>query len=134
LLGEPLPESGIMNTESVVLVIAAIVAVDAVGVAVFIRRRRSRRLASERGDAASFHGSTGSGAEAPVIENVPGSSIGRRRAPWPILAIVFISIGLALALAAGISAAVVAESISGDRHVDGTVVDLVLAGREAIVR
>ena len=53
-------------------------------------------------------------------------SIGRR-APWLILAIVFTSIGLALALAAGISAAVVAESNSG--HADGTVVDLLPSGR-----
>ncbi|HUO39669.1 MAG TPA: DUF3592 domain-containing protein, partial [Mycobacterium sp.] len=62
----------------------------------------------------------------PVIENVPGSSIGRRRAPWPILAIVFTSIGLALALAAGISAAVVAGSNSA--HADGTVIDLLPSG------
>jgi Protein of unknown function (DUF3592) len=55
------------------------------------------------------------------------SSVGRRRAPWPILAIVFTSIGLALALAAGISTAVVTESNSG--HADGTVVDLLPSGR-----
>ena len=53
----------------------------------------------------------------------------RRRGPWPVLAIVFGSIGLALAVAAGISAAVIAGSISGDRHADGTVVKLVGSGR-----
>jgi hypothetical protein len=42
----------------------------------------------------------------------------------PILAVVFSSLGLALALAAGISAAVVAAN-SGDRHADGTVVELI---------
>lgn len=51
----------------------------------------------------------------------------QRRAPWPILAIVFASIGLALALGAGISAAVVAGSHSA--HADGTVVELVPGGR-----
>jgi hypothetical protein len=127
LLGELPPESGVMNTESVVLVIAAILALDAVGVAVFIRRRRSRRLASQQGEAAWFHGSTGSGTEAPVTENVPGSFVGRRRAPWPILAIVFTSIGLVLALVAGISAAMVTEGKSA--HADGTVIELRPSGR-----
>jgi Protein of unknown function (DUF3592) len=64
-----------------------------------------------------------------AVEHAPVVSVGPRRSPLPILAIVFASIGAALALAAGISAAVVGESISGDRYANGTVVDLVGSGR-----
>jgi hypothetical protein len=52
-----------------------------------------------------------------------------QRGPWAILAVVFTSIGLVLAVAAGITAGVVAGSISGDRHADGTVVELLGSGR-----
>jgi hypothetical protein len=44
--------------------------------------------------------------------------------PSQTLAIVFSSVGLASSLAVGTGTAVVAESISGDRYADGTVVDL----------
>ena len=110
---------------SVIVVIVVLLAVDALILAIVLRRRRRRRdVAAERGDGAAAEGL---GAEAG--ENAPVALAGARRAPWPILAIVFSSLGLALVLAAGISAAVVAESISGDRHADGTVVDLVSSGR-----
>jgi hypothetical protein len=53
----------------------------------------------------------------------------KRRAAKKILAVVFTSIGLASGLAAGIGAAVIGASISGDRHIDGTVVDLSHEGK-----
>jgi Protein of unknown function (DUF3592) len=48
----------------------------------------------------------------------------KRRRARAIVAVVLTSVGLASGLVAGISAAVIAESISGNRYVDGTVVDL----------
>jgi Protein of unknown function (DUF3592) len=57
------------------------------------------------------------------------SVVRTRRSPKAILAVVFTSIGLASGLVAGISAAVIAESISTDRYVDGTVVDLSYDGK-----
>lgn len=52
------------------------------------------------------------------------TGVRKRRSAKAILAVVFTSIGLASGLVAGISAAVIAESNSTDRYVDGTVVDL----------
>jgi hypothetical protein len=46
-----------------------------------------------------------------------------------ILAVVFTSIGLLLALGTGISAAVVAETVSGARSADGTVIDFSHTGK-----
>ncbi|WP_197496680.1 DUF3592 domain-containing protein [Mycobacterium sp. 1274761.0] len=55
--------------------------------------------------------------------------IRRRRGSKAVLAVVFTSIGLVFALTAGISAAVVAKSISADHFAAGTVVDLSHAGK-----
>jgi hypothetical protein len=44
------------------------------------------------------------------------------------LAKVFFAVGLSLAVAAGVCAAVVAQSNSSDKHADGTVVELVPSG------
>jgi hypothetical protein len=63
----------------------------------------------------------------------PGLDVSRivrtRRRAKTVVAIVFTSIGLVFGLVAGISAAVVAESISGDRYVEGTVIDLSYNGK-----
>jgi uncharacterized membrane protein len=99
-----------VGLEWVIWVIAAILAVAALEVTVlvfYVRRRRRRNSTA----------------------HTPAVSVGPRRSPWPILAVVFLSIGLVFALVVGISTAVVAESISGDRYADGTIVDLDYNGR-----
>ncbi len=56
-------------------------------------------------------------------------SVRARRTTMAILAVVFTSIGLLLALGTGISAAVVADTVSGARSADGTVVDFFYTGK-----
>lgn len=51
-------------------------------------------------------------------------SVRTRRGTTGILAVAFTSVGLLVGLVAAVGAAVIAVSISGDRSVDGTVVDL----------
>lgn len=60
----------------------------------------------------------------PGVQVSDASGLVRKRGSKKTIAVVFTSIGVAFGLAAGISAAVVAESISGNLHTSGTVVDI----------
>jgi Protein of unknown function (DUF3592) len=113
---------------SVIAVILAIAALE-VGVLLWWRRRRRRVVAADPSDAAAIRGSAAQLPGARAGENALMVSPSPRRNPLPILAVVFTSIGLLLGSVAGISAAVVAGSVSGDRQADGTVVDLSYGGK-----
>jgi hypothetical protein len=105
---------------TIIWVIVAILAIAAVEVTVLVvwarRRRRRHPQPTEQYDATAD-------------QHTAVVSPGRQRRVLAILGIVFGSIGLVMASVAGVWAAVVAESISGDQYADGTVVALDYDGK-----
>lgn len=105
-----------MRIEYIAALIAVVVMVDAVVVVGLVRRHRARQ-------SAGITTSTESAEFGVASRDRP------KRSAAPVLAKVFLTLGLSLAIAAGVSAAVIAQSNSADRHADGTVVELVPSGR-----
>jgi hypothetical protein len=101
-----------MRVEYIVVLIAVIVIVDIAVLVALLRKRRTRATSS---DAAT------------TIATELGADVPKKSAA-PVLAKAFLAVGLSLAVAAGISAAFVAQSNSSDSHADGTVVELVPSG------
>ncbi len=101
-----------MRVEYIVVLIATIVIVDLVILVALLRKHRARQAVSETTPIATELGTT----------DVP------KKSPAPVLAKAFLSVGLSLAIAAGVCAGFVAQSNSSDRHADGTVVELVPSG------
>lgn len=103
-----------MRTEVIVALIGIVLIVDVIVVVMLLRRHRARRLSGLTTVTATELGST------PL--DPP------KRSAAPVLAKVFLSLGISLAAAAGVAAAVTAQSNSADHHADGTVVELVPSG------
>lgn len=106
-----------MRIEYIAALIAAVLVVDIVVVVMLVRRHRARQTVGD--PAAALTAATEFGTTTPDLP---------KRSAAPVLAKVFLTLGLSLAVAAGISAAVVAHSNSAGRHADGTVVELVPSG------
>ncbi|WP_071288945.1 DUF3592 domain-containing protein [Mycolicibacterium llatzerense] len=102
-----------MRVEYIVVLIAVIVIVDIAILVALLRKQRARKAAS---------GTTTIPTELGTTADVP------KKSPAPVLAKAFLSVGLSLAIAAGVCAGFVAQSNSSDRHADGTVVELVPSG------
>ncbi|MUL47547.1 DUF3592 domain-containing protein [Mycobacterium sp. CBMA293] len=103
-----------MRIEYVVALIAAIVIVDVVILVALLRKKRARRTS-------------------PGTTAATGTELGTKPQPKtsaaPVLARVFLTLGVSLAIAAGFCAVFVAHDNTGDSHADGTVVELVPSGR-----
>lgn len=102
-----------MRIEYVVVLIAVIVVADLAILLALLRKQRARKAA----------------AMIPATTATELGTTGRPRASVaPVLAKVFLSIGLSLMVGAGVCAAFVAQSNSSTSHADGTVVELVPSG------
>ncbi|MDR3660453.1 MAG: DUF3592 domain-containing protein [Mycobacterium sp.] len=99
-----------MRIEYIVAIIAVIAIVDIVILVVLVRKH---------------HGGTAA-TETTAVEL--GAKQQPKRGAAPVLAAVFLTLGLSLAIAAGVCAAFVAHDFSTDNHADGTVVELVPSG------
>lgn len=102
-----------MRIEYVVVLIAVIVVVDIAILVALLRKQRARKVST--------------GVVATTATEL-GAADPPKKSAAPILARVFLSIGLSLIVGAGICAAFVAQSHSSDSHADGTVVELVPSG------
>lgn len=103
-----------MRVEYLVVLIAVIVIVDTGILVVLLRKRRVRQ--ASRGTTETT--ATELGITGPA-----------KTSAAPVLAKVFLSLGLSLAVAAGVSAGFVAHDNSDDSHAEGTVIELVPSGR-----
>jgi hypothetical protein len=102
-----------MRVEYIVVLIAVIVIVDIAVLVALLRKHRGRTSPAQPATTSATElGTTGA----------PKKSVA------PVLAKAFLAVGLSLAVAAGVCAAVVAQSNSSDRHAEGTVVELVPSG------
>lgn len=102
-----------MRVEYIVVLIAVIVIVDSVILVALLRKRRARSAATDTTS---------------TLATELGTADPAKKSVALVLAKVFLSIGLSLAVAAGVCAAFVARSNSSDSHADGTVVELVPSG------
>lgn len=103
-----------MRVEYLVVLIAVIVIVDAGILVVLLRKRRARQAS---------RGTT----ETTATER--GTTGPSKTSAAPVLAKVFLSLGLSLAVASGVCAGFVAHDNSDDSHAEGTVIELVPSGR-----
>lgn len=103
-----------MRVEYLVVLIAVIVIVDAGILVVLLRRRRVRQASGETTETSATE---------------LGKTDPPKTSAAPVLAKVFLSLGLSLAVAAGVCAGFVAHDNSDDSHAEGTVVELVPSGR-----
>lgn len=99
-----------MRIEYVVVLIAVIVIVDAGILVALLRKRRVGRATAATGA---------------TELRTSGPS---ERSAGPVLAKVFLTLGVSLAVAAGVCAAFVAHDNSDDSHAEGTVIELVPSG------
>lgn len=102
-----------MRVEYIVVLIAVIVVVDVAILVALLRKHRARQAATNT---------------TATLATELGTSDVPKKSAAPVLAKAFLAVGLSLAVAAGVCAAVVAQSNSSDRHADGTVVELVPSG------
>lgn len=103
-----------MRVEYIVVLIAVIVIVDIAILVALLRKRRARQASrSTPGTSAPERGTAGPA----------------KQSAAPVLATVFLTLGLSLAVAAGVCAAFVAHENSDDSHAEGTVIELVPSGR-----
>jgi Protein of unknown function (DUF3592) len=102
-----------MRIEYVVVLIAVIVIVDAGILVALLRKKRARQAL---------------GATAATTARELGATRPSEGSAAPVLAKVFLTLGVSLAVAAGVCAAFVAHENSDDSHAEGTVIELVPSG------
>lgn len=102
-----------MRVEYIVVLIAVIVIVDVAVLVTLLRKHRARTAPADP--------TTTSATEL-------GATDLPKKSAAPVLAKAFLAVGLSLAAAAGVFAAIVTQTNSSDRHADGTVVELVPSG------
>lgn len=102
-----------MRVEYIVVLIAVIVIVDVAVLVTLLRKHRARTAPADP--------TTTSATEL-------GATDLPKKSAAPVLAKAFLAVGLSLAVAAGVCAAIVAQTNSSDRHAAGTVVELVPRG------